>query len=417
MESHLRFIHSADLHLDSPFTQLSGVPESLIEQLRASTFEAFTRLIDQAIHHKVHMVLIAGDLFNESTRSLKAQIHLRNGFRRLDNEGIQVYITHGNHDYLKGMRHPVTYPDNVHVFTQETVEVLPLIIAGTHTANIYGFSYVEKQVTDRKAAEFTRDPTCPLHIAMLHGSLDGPGGDHDVYASFSLEELREQSMDYWALGHIHKRQHLSIEPPIIYPGNIQGRSRKEQGEKGCYLVEHSFGEWAFEFLPLQSIVYEHQVTDNLSLESPHEIEPLVNQIKSNLKENYSKVMLSLTFQGKSGWLQKWKSEGVIENWREVLNEEEVYESSWVFITEININDQPEVDEAQLIQSNHFSGEFLRDVEKLTEDQWNEWLKPLVKHKRAAAYLTPFTEEEKQDIISGIKEKTLPLLLKDGETNS
>ena len=50
---------------------------------------------------------------------------------------------------------------------------------------------------------------------------------------FTVKDLYEKQFDYWALGHIHKRTILSEDPPIIYPGNIQGRNKKEIGVKGC----------------------------------------------------------------------------------------------------------------------------------------------------------------------------------------
>ena len=40
---------------------------------------------------------------------------------------------------------------------------------------------------------------------------------------FRLMIYCEKDFDYWALGHIHKRTILSENPPIIYPGNIQGQ--------------------------------------------------------------------------------------------------------------------------------------------------------------------------------------------------
>lgn len=69
-----------------------------------------------------------------------------------------------------------------------------------------------------------------FHIGMLHGSVEGDA-EHNRYAPFQIRELKEKQFDYWALGHIHKREILSEEPYIIYSGNIQGRHRKETGER------------------------------------------------------------------------------------------------------------------------------------------------------------------------------------------
>src|SRR5699024_7401917 len=108
---------------------------------------------------------------------------------------------------------------------------------GQPLVSIYGFSYVNRAVHTNKAKEYdiNDQQQIPFHIAMLHGSVS-TNTDHDVYAPFRLSDLTSRDFDYWALGHIHKRQVLHTDPYIVYPGNIQGRNRKETGEKGCYHV-------------------------------------------------------------------------------------------------------------------------------------------------------------------------------------
>lgn len=68
-----RFIHAADLHLDSPFRGMSKVPNELKEKLMASTFGALRRLTETAIQEQVDFIVISGDLYDEADRSLKAQ--------------------------------------------------------------------------------------------------------------------------------------------------------------------------------------------------------------------------------------------------------------------------------------------------------------------------------------------------------
>src|SRR5699024_9663594 len=108
LDKEIIFIHAADLHLDSPFKGMSSVPESIFSEIRQSTFAAFDHLIEEAIERQVDFVLLVGDLFDNEKQSLKAQVHLRDAFKKLHRHGINVYLSYGNHDFIKGNRHPMT---------------------------------------------------------------------------------------------------------------------------------------------------------------------------------------------------------------------------------------------------------------------------------------------------------------------
>lgn len=256
MAKEISFIHAADLHLDSPFKGLSNLPESIFRQVRESTFTALDRLIDAAIAKQVDFILIAGDLFDNEKQSLKAQIRLRKAFEKLQEHAISVYLSYGNHDYMSGNRYPVTYPENVFIFPTEEVSSFTFVKDEIKLAQIYGFSYENRAVYERKAKAYKiNNQTIPYHIAMLHGSIIS-NTEHDVYAPFQISDLVEEDFNYWALGHIHKREILKNSPPIVYPGNLQGRNRKETGEKGCYHVVLKDKQADLSFIPLQSIEFQ-----------------------------------------------------------------------------------------------------------------------------------------------------------------
>ncbi|MCA0983898.1 DNA repair exonuclease [Halobacillus yeomjeoni] len=405
----LRFIHSADLHLDSLFKSKSHLPERLLKQMRSSTFEAFDRLIDQALYYDVDFVLIVGDLFNESIRSLKAQVHLRDGFKKLCKKGIPVYVSHGNHDYVKGNRYPIDYPENVHVFQTEEVERFSYWKGGIHKANLYGFSFENRAVRERKVQEYRKEEDPMFHIALLHGSLE-TNTDHDVYAPFKMEELYERNMDYWALGHIHQRQTLSHLPPVVYPGNIQGRSRKESGEKGCYLVEHNGEEWNLTFLPLQSFVYEEVTVSCEGVSSPKDLESIFENAKQQISHTNSSVVLSVELVSSSGILNKWDSEGILEEWVEIVNEGENFEEEWIWIDRVMISEQPVWDEEELIRSQHFAGELVKGADEVTEEEIEEWISPLFQHRKASKYLSVLTKEEMKEVKEDAKRVAIEQLL-------
>lgn len=232
-----RFIHAADLHLDSPFTGLSGVSGVLRRHMRESTFAALDRLVHLAVTEKADFIVIAGDVYDSSNISLRAQLRFTEAMERLNREGIGVYMIHGNHDPLDSPRLAVTLPSNVHVFGPEPEQVIARRREdGREAALISGMSYPTAKVTENIALRYPKAAQNELFtIGLLHANVDGDQA-HETYAPCTRRDLAEAGYDYWALGHIHTRRTLHESPPIVYPGNIQGRSIRETGPKGCYMV-------------------------------------------------------------------------------------------------------------------------------------------------------------------------------------
>ena len=96
-----RFLHAADLHLDTPFTGMRRVDASLVATLRDATTRAFDNLVNAALEHSVAFVVIAGDIYDGPERGVRAQLAFRNGLDRLAQAGIRSFVVHGNHDPLE----------------------------------------------------------------------------------------------------------------------------------------------------------------------------------------------------------------------------------------------------------------------------------------------------------------------------
>lgn len=251
----VRFIHAADLHLDSPFIGLKSLPEVLWERIYQATFQSLTKVVDNAIEKEVDFVCLAGDIYDSDDRSVKAQAYLRKELLRLEKAMIPVFICHGNHDYIENLGLHLDMPKNVIIF-QEQVDTHWLTTKSGERIAITSFSYSERWVKERRISDYpNRLPEATYQIGMLHGSIEGVESEHGVYAPFSLAELKSKHYDYWALGHIHKRQNLNQQPLIVYSGNTQGRSRKEMGPKGCEFVELTLAGEKHEFLPTASIIW------------------------------------------------------------------------------------------------------------------------------------------------------------------
>jgi exonuclease SbcD len=262
----LRFIHAADLHVDSPFKGMAELPQKLRERVRESTFQSLKQLALLAIREQVDFVLISGDVYDLADRSLRAQIRFQKAMELLADRDIPAFIIHGNHDPEDGRAAKLTWPDQVHFFASDRVETVAVEKAGRGViAHIHGISYKTAAVTENLALQFKAAEPFMYHIGLLHTNVDGDPG-HDNYAPCSKGDLLSSGMNYWALGHVHTRKVLSHNPAIVYPGNLQGRSIRETGPRGCYVVDVNALDslrWFYEKLSIQGLQTEQELRDLL----------------------------------------------------------------------------------------------------------------------------------------------------------
>ncbi|MGM8366310.1 metallophosphoesterase family protein [Virgibacillus sp. W0181] len=409
MTARISFLHAADLHLDSPFKGLANIPEHLFKEIVESTLTALDRLVQTAIDKNVDFVLLVGDLFDNETRGLRAQVKLRHAFEQLNRHHIKVYLSYGNHDYIKGNIHHVTYPDNVFIFNDEKIDTFTFRRNNQALANIYGFSYVNRAITTNKSESFKIvDEEVPFHIAMLHGSYQ-KNTAHDTYAPFLISDLMKEEFDYWALGHIHQREIIKQHPPIVYPGNTQGRHRNEQGEKGCYYVEMTDTEVKMNFYPLQAIQFE-SVDVNISYATEiHEVEMKIRSIiKSMVKP--TPVLITLTLLDKQDRLLNWEKDHTLDELIELLNESFGHETNWKFIYQYKINIPKKRREEVHIAGDYFIGELSRQMDQAVIQPY---LSDLYNHRQAKKHLTPINKETEQTIKEDAYDLLMNELLNEG----
>lgn len=228
----MRFIHTADIHLDSPLQGLEVHDGAPVDEIRGAARRAFDRLIELAIEEAVAFVLIAGDLYDGDWKDYNTGLFFAGRMGRLQRAGIRVFLVSGNHDAASQITRSMPLPDNVTLFSSQKPESVPLADLGVI---IHGQSYPSRAVSENLAARYPqRDPHF-FNIGLLHTSLTGREG-HEDYAPCTVADLKAKGYDYWALGHVHQREVVAEEPWIIFPGNIQGRHIKETGVKGATLV-------------------------------------------------------------------------------------------------------------------------------------------------------------------------------------
>ena len=232
----LRFVHAADLHLDSPFRGVGAASAKLKDQLQAATLGALRRVVDHTIRSKADFLVIAGDIYDSKDRNLRALVSFRNEMERLAERNIPAYIVHGNHDPLNGWGSGFQLPPNVVTFGG-SADTEPFIRRGREVAQITGVSYPRERITENLAASLKPLEGAPYSIAVLHANVGHQAG-HAEYAPATVEDLTSSGFDYWALGHVHTASVVAAEPAmVVYPGNTQGRNPRETGARGCYQVD------------------------------------------------------------------------------------------------------------------------------------------------------------------------------------
>lgn len=228
----MKFLHAADLHLDSPLRGLARHEGAPVDALRGATRKAFDNLVELAIEEKAAFVLLAGDLYDGTWQDFSTAIFLARKLGELDRAGIRVFGVLGNHDAQSKLTKALERPKNLTLFpaSKPRTEVLSELDVAIH-----GQSFGERHVEENLAAGFPSAKPGMLNIGLLHTSLDGREG-HAAYAPCKLDDLRARGYQYWALGHVHAGEVVSTDPWVVFPGCLQGRNARETGPKGCCLV-------------------------------------------------------------------------------------------------------------------------------------------------------------------------------------
>ena len=227
-----RFVHTADLHLDSPLKSLALRDAELAERIDGATRTALRRTVDLCIEERVDALLIAGDLYDGDQKSMHTAAALTAEMRRLGDAGIPVFLIRGNHDAESRVTKELMLPENVHAFDGRggVRELADGAVA------IHGVSFLGRSAPDSLLPKLKPPRPDALNIGLLHTSLSGGEGRHATYAPCTLGELLDHGYQYWALGHVHKRQVHSGWPAVVMPGNPQGRDIGEDGPRSVSLV-------------------------------------------------------------------------------------------------------------------------------------------------------------------------------------
>lgn len=335
-----------------------------------STFVAFERLIDTAIKEKVDFLVVSGDSFDSGSGTMSAQYQFNLGMKRLEEKGIDVYLITGNHDPLNSWSGSLKLPENVYLFSGNEPERKVFSKNGIESVALFGMSYAKREEKRNLALMYPQADRQLLSVALLHGDF-GTDSGHMPYSPFSMSDLESKQMDYWALGHIHKREVLSkAKPTVVFPGNIQGRHFNEEGEKGCYLVEFKGKAiQKVEFKSLSPIVYKRVEVDCSGLEDLDSFSSTIEKVVDLLREEYPDRGLFIlpTLKGNTELYSAFQDVHQLVELFETINTEYLLSNPFVQFERPTNKTLPNIDLNERKKADDFFADLLKEFDQLADD--------------------------------------------------
>ena len=363
----MKFIHAADLHVDSPLRGLDSYDGAPVTRLRGASRQALIALVELALEQQVAMVLLAGDIYDGNWADFRTGLFFREQMLRLRRSGILVFMVKGNHDAESQITKQLPEVEGVHVFSaykSETIDMEALGVA------VHGRSFPHRAVPEDLVPLYPDPLPGRFNIGLLHTSLTGREG-HDSYAPTSVEVLCDKGYDYFALGHVHAREVVRpSDPRIVFPGNLQGRHAKETGPKGCELVTVEGGViTAAEFVPLE-VVRWHQL--RLDVSGLSSVDALArhfvgqaNELVADARDRLHAVRLVI--QGESA-LHRLEAEQPGSIAAAIQAATQDLEDADIWIEQIRLDLQSPLDRAAMAGRADAVGEVVRLVDAVSTDE-------------------------------------------------
>ena len=392
----LRFVHTGDLHLDSPFQGIAqAAPERIVAALRDATLRSWERIVGLAIDQRVDAVLVAGDVFEGANRTLRGQVAFRDGLVRLANEAIPSFVVTGNHDPLNGWEPAVTWPDLAFRFGSEGVATRPILRDGVEVARVHGISYQVRDVTANLAATFRREPDETFAVGLLHANVGGIEG-YGNYAPCSMSDLVTSGMDYWALGHIHHHGVLRASAPtVVYCGNPQGRDPGEADPRGCYLVEvDEAGTVRPEFRAMDVVRWQRLTVAIDGIETADElVEAISTALEQAVDAAGRSIVAIVTLAGRGPQHGPLQRTGVLADLHGIVRERLGIGEPFAWLESIRDETRPSIDLAARREAGDLLGETLREFARSRaalaggqEADFDDMLEDLYNHVRVRRVL-------------------------------
>jgi DNA repair exonuclease SbcCD nuclease subunit len=284
----LTFIHCGDIHLDARFTA-TGLSDIKAKERRQEIRDTFSRIIDEVIKHKVHVLFISGDLFEHEYISRNTAEFIINQFKRIP--GVKIFISPGNHDPYVANSYYVTldWPSNVHIFTN----MMKSIELPEYNAAIYGIGFTGKYQYQSMLTGLRNMDYSKINILVTHGTLDNISSECP-YHPVKSTDIKRWGFDYVALGHIHKMGQGKDYPDVkaVYCGSPEPLGFDEPGDHGIILGRITKQGIATQFIKMNKRQYITKEMDISNMATIDELESNMKEQLYSLTDDFVKIVLT-----------------------------------------------------------------------------------------------------------------------------
>lgn len=364
----VRFVHTADLHLDAPFAGVEAADARVRDALLESTYQALDRIVEACLERAVDFLVISGDCYNARDKSLRAQIRFASAMQRLAAAGVEVFVAQGNHDPADGWSANLSLPDTVRYFPTGEVGRFEVARDGETIAVLYGRGFARAAETSNLAAGFRRGEGDAVAIGVLHANVGG-NTDYEPYAPCSLDDLRAAGMDYWALGHIHKPARLIDRPRANYAGSPQGLNPKEDGPHGCLAVEISNGVVTEESVPTHSIAWAHSSLDASGLAGLGDVRGALRDECARLREQAGvPVLARIDLVGRSAAHADLARRAALRDLAADARDEQLSREPWLWLDRVRDLTAAELDIDAIRAGGDFAAQLVRLADRVLADE-------------------------------------------------
>jgi DNA repair exonuclease SbcCD nuclease subunit len=364
----------------------------------------------------VDFLVIAGDLYNSSDHSLRAELAFQRAMRRLADAGIDAFVVRGNHDPADGWSAGLELPESVVVFPADRVERCEVIRDGEVLCAVYGRSFGTRQVTENLALGFSREDGDPYAVAVLHANV-GQREGWDNYAPCAVDDLRAAGMDYWALGHIHVAGRVSDIPPAVYSGSTQGLDPTEEGARGCYVVHLDEDGAIEEFVETSSIRWRGLEIDTSEIQDIDELRTALEDACSGVRESSAgrPTIVRLGLTGRSTVHADVSRTGFLSDLVADLRQEQLDLDPWIWVDRVRDRTKPALDLDEILVEEGLRGDLARLARQITEDpaETERVVEEVLAPVHFALAIRPEVEVSPEEVVARALDLCLDLLSREG----
>lgn len=277
----MRFIHCADIHLDSKMETNLSSPKA--KERKKEILNTFERMVAYATENDVKAIIIAGDMFDTARITNITKTRVLNAISK--NPNIDFLYLSGNHDESSFISLIEDVPKNLKIFGNKwttfeygNIKITGVCLNENNSATIYDTLNLGSN---------------DINIVVMHGQIS-KHNSKEKGEIINLTKLKNKNIDYLALGHIHSyiQDKLDKRGVYCYSGCLEGRGFDECGDKGFVLLETDNDKVLTKFIPFAKRQLVELIVDITGYDNWFDIESeVLEQSKKLSFDNLLKVTL------------------------------------------------------------------------------------------------------------------------------